>query len=211
MDATKEIAKFGNRSVVEIRTENRIVKYCACSDYDESKDIGSRWNFGHYYDVYGDMTEEKALRAAMMDLYDIDKDAKEKLNRMTDIAGRVINEILEHVDEEDLPTLFQDRVKLTEEEAEMFDIKDLVYPTKLKVVELVLHREQKATLKVVMPEDIDDDCVMDYVENMWDIEPDDDEEWEIDSVEVDMDDMSKDDVRCQYRDQLWNYNDIDEF
>ena len=214
MDTTREVAKFNNRSVVEIKTENRITKYCTCSDYDESKDIGSRWNFGHYYDVYGNMTEEKALRAAMLDLYEVDdssnvEEIKKDYNRMMEIADKVICEIVDHVNKEDLPTLFKDRVGLTKEEAKMFDIENFVYPKKYKIVEATLCREQKAVVKLVMPEDAYDDDAIDYIECGWDIEPDDEVEWDLDHANVYNGCLTKDEVKERYRDQLWNYDDID--
>lgn len=212
MDATREIARFENRSVVEISTEGRIVKYCACTNYDESKDIGSRWDFGHYYDIYGEMTQEKALRAAMADLYNIDFTAiaenKKKLDRINVIAGRLVDEILKRVDEEDLPDLFLNHVGLTEDETDMFDIHELVFPKKFKIVEVNLSKEVRTTLMVAMPMDVDDDNVMDFIDQPNYIEPEDDtDDWEVDSVYVDEDNLDRDELK--YKD-IWNSGDIDD-
>lgn len=212
MDATREIARFENRSVVEISTEGRIVKYCACTNYDESKDIGSRWDFGHYYDIYGEMTKEKALRAAMADLYNVDfvaiAENKKKLDRMNKISNKLVDEILLHVDEEDLPNLFLNRVGLTEDEVDMFDIYELVYPKKFKIVKVNLSKEVRTTIMVAMPMDVDDDNVMDYIYHPDYIEPKDNtDDWKVDGVYVDVDNLDRDELRNK---DIWNCGDIDD-
>lgn len=212
MDATREIARFENRSVVEISTEGRIVKYCACTNYDESKDIGSRWDFGHYYDIYGEMTKEKALRAAMADLYNVDFAAiaenKKKLDRMNKISNKLVDEILLHVDEEDLPNLFLNRVGFTEDEVDMFDIYELVYPKKFKIVKVNLSKEVRTTIMVAMPMDVDDDNVMDYIYHPDYIEPKDNtDDWKVDGVYVDVDNLDRDELGDK---DIWNCGDIDD-
>ena len=138
-------------------------------------------------------------------------ETKSRLDRMTNIVNKMINELIEYVDEEELPTIFKERIRLTEEEIEMFDIWDLVYPKMFKIVEVTLCREQRATIKVVMPEDADKFDVMDYINgSLDDIDLDDDGKWDVDFVDIYADNLMKDDVIERYKNQLWNYDNIND-
>lgn len=219
MDATREIAKYGDRSVVEITTEGRVVRYAAVTNYDETKEIGSRWNWGHYYDIYGDIiTQEEALKRAMLDLYNIsDKDITKakKYDRIKTIASDVsalyleINKDKDVID--DAVTYLKDELNITKEEAQELGIDELLYPKKYQIIEVDLVREQKSTVKIVVPAGVDVGVydADDYIDNIYYVEPEDEGDWEVDDVNVDEEDISKDEVKNKYGDEIWNIEDID--
>ena len=97
---------------------------------------------------------------------------------------------------------------LTEDETDMFDIHELLFPKKFKIVEVNLSKEVRTTLMVAMPMDADDDDVMDFIDHTDYIEPEDDtDDWEVDSVYVDMDNLDREELRHK---DIWNCNDIDD-
>ena len=219
MDATREIAKYGDRSVVEITTDGRVVRYATVTNYDETKEIGSRWNWGHYYDIYGDtITQEEALKGAMLNLYNIsDKDITKakKYDRMKTIASDVsalyleINKDKDVID--DAVTHLKDELNITKEEAQELGIDELLYPKKYQIIEVDLVREQKSKIKIVVPAGVDVGVydADDYIDNIYYVEPEDEGDWEVDDVNVDEEDISKDEVKNKYGDEIWNIEDID--
>ena len=189
MDATRMVIKYGDRCVVEISEGGKVIKYAAVTDYNPEKPVGSQWNWGHYYDIWGGVTQEEALRLAVLDLYNIEdglkdelKEKKEQYDRIKEIAEEVIKTC---VDEDDKDTInyLKNVAGITEKEAKILDVYDLLYPKFYKVVEVTLTREQRVTISVAMPEDEDtDDYTIENHIHFYDLEDEDEldnDDWEI--------------------------------
>lgn len=220
MDKTREIIRYGQRSVVEIENEGRVIQYATVTNYDESKEIGSRWDWGHYYDIYGDITTpEEALKKAILDLYNTEdlKDnlLKEKIahDRTKTIASNAIAALVENLAEDDKKSVLE-HLELTKDEAELYDVKEILYPTSYNVIEVELVRQQKATIKIVVPSDKDVDVYNadDYIDSMYYIEPDEDGDWEVDDLDIEKENVSEEEIRENYNEEtVWNYDDIGTF
>jgi len=219
MDKTREIVKYGQRSVVEIENEGRVIKYAAVTNYDETKEIGSRWDWGHYYDIYGDVTQEEALKKAILNLYNIENPLsnllkeKDAHDRTKIIASNAIAALVENLAEDDKKAILE-QLELTKDEAELYDVKEILYPTSYNVIEVKLVRQQEATVKIVVPSDRDvnvynADDYIDYIDN---IEPDENGDWEVDDLDVEEENISEEKFRENYNEEMvWNFNDIGTF
>ena len=77
-----------------------------------------------------------------------------------------------------------------------------------------MKREQYATIKVAMPEDVDIyNHGDDYVENTYYLEPDYDKEgdWEIDDWDTVKDNLDAEDIDDDYNEEtIWNFDDYKE-
>ena len=224
MDNTKEILKYNDRSVVEISTDGRVIKYATVTNYDPQKPVGTQWDWGHYYDIYGGVTQEEALRKAILDLYNINENeissAKSKAfryDRMEEIGKELAKLYIEVV--EDNETLDEatyyllNNVEITKTEADILGIEDVLYPKKYQIVEVELRREQKVIIKAAVPMDVDVDRyeIEDYISGYDYMEPEDDGDWDIYDVDVLERDVTKEEVKKDYSEEdLWNYGDLNE-
>ena len=202
-----ELVKDANRSVVEIRNmeTDKIVKYVVCSNFDNSKAYGNKWDSGEYYNVNDavGLYQQNMLRAAIFDLYDI-KEPKISYDRVMEFARAFFNNM--DIDDEQAEIL-KDEYHITETEAEEFGIKDKLFARKYKVVEATFVRTQRVTIKTIMPEEEDEDCVDNYIENQdyLDDYADDCDDWELDDYSVVESDMSENEVENRYDfNDLWN-------
>ena len=203
-----ELAKNGNKSVVEIRNmeTDKIANYVVCTNFDNSKAYGNKWDSGEYYcinDALG-LYQQDMLRAAIFDLYGI-KEPKVPYDRVMEFARAFFNNM--DIDEEQAETL-KDIYHITETEAEEFGIKEKIFPRKYKVVEATFVRTQRVTVKTIMPEEEYEGNVDEYVENQSYLEDsytDDCDDWELDDYSVDEDGLSEDEIKSRYDfDELWN-------
>ena len=211
-----ELAKKGNRSLVEIINTDteRIEKYVVCSNFNNAKAYGNKWDWGTYFDINsGDNPEEK-LEKAIRNLYDMDDKREIPYNRMTELAKGFLNEIIDNDGDGDYLKDMLESFKITEDEAEFFNVKDIVFPKLFKIVNVTLKREQYVTVKVVMPEDEDVWSADDYIENKDYLDDDPDiesEEWEFGDYGIEVDEISKDEFKSRYNnDTVWNAVDIDD-
>ena len=211
-----ELAKKGNRSLVEIMNADteRIEKYVVCSNFDNAKAYGSKWDWGTYFDVNnGDDPEEK-LERAIRYFYDMQEDKREiSYDRMTDLAKAFLTQLREYVDDnEELRDVLIGE-GMTESEADFFGIRDIVFPKLFKVINATLKREQYVTIQVVIPNDESEWSADDYIENkdyLEDAADIESEEWELDDYGVEEDDITKDEFKSKYdADTVWNADDID--
>lgn len=216
MDKTREIIRYGQRSVVEIENEGKVIKYVTVTNYDGSKEIGSRWDWGHYYDICGDVTQEEALKKAILDLYNIENPLnnlfkeKDAHDRTKIIASNAIAALVENLAEDDKKAILE-RLELTEDEAELYDVKEILYPTLYNVIEVKLIREQRATVKIVVPSDKDVDVYNadDYIDYIDNVEPDEDGDWEVDDIDTEEKNVSREKIEENYSgEDIWNYDDI---
>lgn len=210
MKKCTELAKFGNKSVVEVRRTDTdaVVQYVVCSNFNNSKAFGSKWDWGHYFEVWENNVAEIQLRNAMLYLYGIDESeilfdrAKELLKKLLEMLRYSEDE-----DEEDLKESLQN-LNITEVEAEFLGVKDLLFQKKYKVVDVTLERKQRVTVKVVMPDDEDECNAEDYVENYEYLEDNpnvENDDWECDDYSIDRNDLSAEDYERMYdRDEIWN-------
>lgn len=131
--------------------------------------------------------------------------------RMTEIATRVIDALFDD-DKETAIEFLKGELDMQEHEAEYFGRKEELFPKTYKIVEVTFERKQKATIKVVMPENVDSWHCEDYIESQWNLEPDDDydAEWELhDYDDVDYE-CTSEEIRRRYDDgEIWNYDDFD--
>ena len=200
---TKEIIKNGTRSLVEVRDDlGHLKKYVVCTDYDSSKEYGNQWICGIYYDVLDGIKKEDALKCAVFKLFSSYSNTTLSYERAVEIAEKVIGTIKENLDEEDIMSLLED-AELTKEEAEYFNVDNVLYPKKYKVVDVELVRMQKVYLQIAMPED--DDYVEDYIPDIDYLEPEEDGEWYVDETSEHPETMSLEDVLLKYGDDLYNY------
>ena len=211
-----ELAKKGNRSLVEIVNTDteRIEKYVVCSNFDNAKAYGNKWDWGTYFDVNsGDNPEEK-LEKAIRNLYDMDDKREISYDRMTDLAIAFVRQLRDYVDDDEEFARVLKGEDITEVEAEFFDVKDIVFPKLYKVVNVTLKREQFVTVKVVMPDDEDCWSADEYIENKEYIEDAEDiksEDWEFDDYGIEEGEMTKEYFKQNYNsDTVWNADDIDE-
>ena len=200
-----ELVKNANKSVVEIRNmeTDKIVKYVVCSNFDNSKAYGNKWDSGEYYsinDAVG-LHQQDMLRAAIFDLYGI-KEPKIPYDRAMEFARAFFNNM--DIDDEQAETL-KDIYHITEIEAEEFGIKDKLFARKYKVVEVYFKRTQYATVKVIMPEDVENYEAEDYVENQCYLEENESDDWECEDYNVLLNDLSEGDIKRDYDlDEIWN-------
>ena len=214
MKKCTELAKLGNRSVVEVRRTDTdaIVQYVVCSNFNNSKAFGSKWDWGHYYDVWGNDVAEIQLRNAMMDLYGMDE-SQISFDRAKELAKLFFDELHDIYDSDGVNS--DERLReylihnnITEDESEFFGVKDIMFQKKYKVVDVTFERKQRVTVKVVMPDDEDECNAEDYVENPNYLEDDpsiENDDWEYDYCSIDRNDLSAEDYERIYdRDEIWN-------
>jgi len=209
---TKEILKYGDRSVVEVRDDlGQIKKYVTCTNYDATKEYGNQWIWGHYYDVWENGKEEEMLKGAIMELYEVKTEEKNQTIppiRMQEIAEKVIAYIKNNLDTDDVKDYLED-AELTEEEAEYFGVKKILYPQNYKIVRVKLIRKQETEIRIAVPEDDEYYDAEDYIPEMNYLDPDDDGYWEVDETFEDSYVKSRQDVLDEYdSDDLYNYEAI---
>lgn len=212
-----ELAKKGNKSLVEImNTETeRIEKYVVCSNFDNAKAYGSKWDCGTCFDVNsGDNPEEK-LEKAIRNLYGMEDNKREiSYDRMTDLAKAFLAQLRDYVDDDEEFRDILINEGMTEDEADFFDIRDIVFPKLYKVINATFMRKQYATIQVVIPNDEDEWNVDDYVENKEYIEDSgeiESEDWEFDDYGIEENEISKEDFKSRYDNEtVWNADDIDD-
>lgn len=209
---TKEILKYGDRSVVEVRDDlGQIKKYVTCTNYDATKEYGNQWIWGHYYDVWENGKEEEMLKGAIMELYEVKTEEKNQTIppiRMQEIAENVIAYIKNNLDTDDVKDYLED-AELTEEEAEYFGVKKILYPQNYKIVRVKLIRKQETEIRIAVPEDDEYYDAEDYIPEMNYLDPDDDGYWEVDETFEDSYVKSRQDVLDEYdSDDLYNYEAI---
>ena len=211
-----ELAKKGNRSLVEIMNADteRIEKYVVCSNFDNAKAYGNKWDWGTYFDINsGDNPEEK-LEKAIRNLYGIDDKREISYDRMTSLAKAFVEQLRDYMDDdEEFADVFRDE-DITESEADFFGVKDIVFPKLYKVVNVTFRRTQYATVAVVMPDDEDVWSADEYVENKEYIEDGidiDSEDWEYDDYGIEEGGITKEYFKGHYSDNtVWNAVDIDD-
>lgn len=214
MNKCTELAKLGNRSVVEVRRTDtdKVVQYVVCSNFNNSKMWGSKWDWGHYFDVWENDVAEIQLRNAMMYLYGMDE-SEISFDRAKELAKTFFNELHDIYDSEGDNS--NERLReylmhnnITEDEAEFFGVKDLMFQKKYKVVDVTFERIQRVIVKVVMPDDEDECNAEDYVENrdyLDDTPYVENNDWECDYYSIDRNDLSAEDYERMYdRDDIWN-------
>lgn len=209
---TKEILKYGDRSVVEVRDDlGQIKKYVTCTNYDATKEYGNQWIWGHYYDVWENGKEEEMLKGAIMELYEVKTEEKNQTIqpiRMQEIAEKVISYIKNNLDTDDVKDYLED-AELTEEEAEYFGVKKILYPQNYKIVRVKLIRKQETEIRIAVPEDDKYYDAEDYIPEMNYLDPEDNGYWEVDETFEDSYVKSRQDVLDEYdSDDLYNYEAI---
>jgi len=212
-----ELAKKGNRSLVEIVNTDteRIEKYVVCSNFDNAKAYGNKWDWGTYFDVNsGDNPEEK-LEKAIRNLYDMDEGNKKiSYDRMSELAKIFLIQLREYVDDDDEFRDLLINAGITETDADFFNISDVVFPPLYKVINATFKREQFVTIQVVIPNDVNEWNADEYVENTEYFEDSADlesEEWELDDYGVEEEDLTKEEFNSRYSsDTVWNADDIDD-
>lgn len=84
-------------------------------------------------------------------------------------------------------------------------------PKKYKVMNVRLSKTIYKDIKVVIPED--EEYVEDYIDYLYNLDndyPDDEEDWEIGDYDSIREDLTEDEIKSNYsEDEIWNYNDID--
>ena len=208
-----ELVKNANKSVVEIRNmeTDKIANYVVCTNFDNSKAYGNKWDSGEYYtinDALG-LYQQDMLRAAIFDLYGI-KEPKISYDRAMEFARAFFNNM--DIDEEQAETL-KDIYHITETEAEEFGIKDKLFARKYKIVSATLTRTQEVTINVIMPNDVPDDEVDNYIDSydyLEDCPRLDSYDWDFDNYSVEQTDMDEDEVNSfiRYNDDVWNADDF---
>lgn len=208
-----ELAKLGERSVVEVRnmdTDN-VIKYVVCTNFDNSKAYGSKWDWEHNFIIYGNETKELQLRNAMLYLYGINE-SEISFDRAVELSKAFLKELRNGACDEDVKE-FLTTNNLTEDEAELFGVKDMLFPKKYKVVEVTFEQTRHVTVKVVMPDDEDTYSAEYYVDNKYDLSDSDDieeDDWEVESCSVERRDLTKEDYYDMYSDDVWNDENFEE-
>ena len=210
-----ELIKKDNRSIVEVRDmdADKILNYVVCYDFDNSKAYGNKWGESKTFAVQSYSKPEEILEKAIRELYGISK-TPISFERLVELAKAVIAELEDYVaDDEDFVNIFNN-IKITEDEADVLNIKDKVFPQLFKIVNVTFKREQYVTVKVVMPDDEDVWSAEEYVENRDYLEDDPDiesEDWEYDDYGIEVDRINKNEFKSRYdNDTVWNADDIDD-
>lgn len=202
-----ELAKNGDRSVVEIRNmeTDKVTQYVVCHNFDNSKTYGNKWDWGNYYNVdegFG-LYQPNMLRAAIFDLYDI-KESAVSYKRAMEFARAFFNNM--DIDSEQADTL-KSIYEITEDEAEEFGIKDKLFPRKYKIVDVTFTRQQQITVKVVMPDDEESYNAEEYVENRCYLDDYDaeSEDWECEDCNDCRTGLTEEEVNSYVDlDEIWN-------
>ena len=209
-----ELAKLGERSVVEVRdmdTDN-VIKYVVCTNFDNSKAYGSKWDCEHNFGIHGgNATKEFQLRNAMLCLYGINE-SEISFDRAVELSKTFLKELRNGACDEDVKE-FLTANNLTEDEAELFGVKDMLFPKKYKVVEVTFEQTRRVTVKVVMPDDEDTYSAEYYIDNKYDLSDSDDieeDDWEVESCSVDSSDLTKEEYHDMYSDDVWNDENFEE-
>ena len=147
-----------------------------------------------------------------MELYEVKIEEKNQTIppiRMQEIAEKVISYIKSNLDTDDVKDYLED-AELTEEEAEYFGVKKILYPQNYRIVDVELKREQKIKIRIAVPEDNEFYDAEDYIPEMNYLDPDDDGEWEVDETTEPYGYVkSREDVLAEYdSDDLYNYEAI---
>ena len=214
MKKCTELLKNGNKSLVEIRETDtdKVEKYVVCQDFDNSKAYGSKWNMGSYFDVWGNNSAEDMMKSAALYLYGINE-SKISFERLTDLAKVFMAELRDYVDDDEEFADVLKSANITEDEAEFFNVKNIVFPKLYKIINATLKREQYVTIQVVVPNDADEWSTDDYIENKEYIEDAEDiesEDWELDDYGVEEDGLTKEEFKSRYSaNTVWNADDID--
>lgn len=210
-----ELIKKDNRSVVEVKDMDtgKVLSYVVCYDFDNSKAYGNKWSESKTFAVQSYSKPEEILEKAIRELYGINE-TPISFERLVELTKAVIAELEDYVaDDEDFVDIFNN-IKITEDEADVLNIKDKVFPRLFKIVNVTFKREQYVTVKVVMPDDEDVWSAEEYVENRDYLEDDPDiesEDWEFDDYGIEEEKISKEYFKSRYdNDTVWNADDIDE-
>ena len=209
-----ELLKKDNKSLVEVRDmdTNSIQKYVVCVDFDNSKAYGNKWSTSKTFMIY-DQNTEYMLEKAVKYLYGIDETSI-SFERLETFAKGFLKELIENENDGDYITDMLKSFDITEDEAEFFDVKDIVFPKLYKIVNVTFRRTQYATVAVVMPDDEDVWSADEYVENkeyLDDLPDMDADDWEYDDYGIEREGMTKEEFNARYsNDEVWNADDIDD-
>ena len=209
-----ELAKFGDRSVVEVfdMEDHKITKYVVCRNFDNAKEYGNKWDSGHHFDIW-DSSPEDVLKSAMLELYDVDtKKPAVPYDRVKELAKYFYGCSKELAEDKYTESEMKDCFKtwkeylgITNEDAELLNAEDDFFEQLFKVVNVTFTREQRVTVQVIMPNDEPDCNAEDYVENKYNLEDEDDNDWECDDYNVYKRDMTEEDINREVDlDEVWN-------
>lgn len=82
-----------------------------------------------------------------------------------------------------------------------------------KVINVTLQKTIYKDIKVAIPNDADEDDVMDYVDGLWNLDtdcPDDEERWEFNGSNMADDNITAREIDNKYGTELWNYDDYED-
>lgn len=212
MKKCTEIAKNGNKSLVEVRNmeTGRITQYVVCSNFNNAKRFGTKWDNGAYFDVWNGATEEEMCKAAMMWLYDI-KEPEIPYNRILQFAEAFFETEDAKSYMNVAPGDFKDEYGITKKEAEFFGIDDKLFEKLYKIVELTMRRTQETKIKVIMPDDEDECNAEDYAENLENLDDydADEDDWECADYRTLREELTKEEYNRIYDgDEIWNDCDL---
>ena len=219
MVETRELLKYKDRSLVEIKIDGVIKKYVVCRNYDPTKEYGNQWDSGSYFDVWGNTTAENMCRTATLFLYDI-KESNPPIpyERTMKLAKEFAELYLEENDDDgvidgDVVDYLINNLEITKTEAEVLGIADKLYPKKYDIVEVIMERTQRAKLWAVVPAGTNPGIydVDEYIRGYDYIEAEDEDDWEITDVDTVKEDLDKEDVKERYsEEEIWNYETLDD-
>ena len=200
-----ELLKYNGKSLVEVRfvQTNELKEYVVCSDFNNAKAYGNKWSNGTYFTPYGG-DEEEQLKAATMYLYNI-KEPSIPYERMSEIATRLKDELMAG-DKASTVDFMKNEIELSREEARYFELEDELYPPEYDVYEVEMKREQKCTIKVVVPKGKDPYYLDDYIDSYYmEADWDGEGEWEVDDYDEYEMGISKEYFKDNYNEETcWN-------
>lgn len=208
MNKYTEIIKKDNRSLVEVKDleKDAVYQYIIVTDFNNAKTEKYDQMVRSYW-INNYLTQSDAFKAAINYFYNI-KELEIPYDRVMEFT----KELLACLDIDEIKDHLKDDMKMTEREAEWFGIKEELFPRRYKVANVTFTREQRITVKVIMPEDEADCNAEDYVENQCylddcaDIE---NEDWECEDYGIERSDLDEDDIRDRYDlDEIWNGSDF---
>lgn len=208
MKKCTELAKWNGKSLVEVKTmeTGEVIQYVVCSRFNNAKRFGAKWDQGDYFNVwYNDA--EKQLRAATLYLYGI-KEPEVPYERVLEFARKWFECNMDIIETD--PEDFREEYNITETEAELFEVKEELFPsqTLYKIVECEMVQTRRVKVKVVMPDDEPDNNAEDYIENrsyLDDYDTDDDD-WECEDYNVVRSEITKEEYEDMgyNEDEIWN-------
>lgn len=147
------ICQYGDRYLV--KRPKGCEPWVVCSNWRPEAPEGEKWDLGHYF-----YNQAKALRY-LLGIGDISP------ARLEEIATKALEFIVENEDEGDRWECIKDALEdldLDDDELEFFGFEK---PKRYKVLEVEFTRTSTTSLKVVVPEDFDEDCddVWDFVDS----------------------------------------------